>query len=197
MKRKIITITGYSCAGKTSVVEAVKEQITCDILRFGEVHKECVSKNGYSYAKDWIKSEGFKAYEDQLIIFFKNKIKSKIGDNEMPIIIDGIFSNKCFKLIREINGIDSYNIVLDAQYGVRIERMMNRQGMHYEETVKHMYKTDLIKKSAGIEEILRDFDYKIDGNETKEEVRKKCISILRGLKFPEKMILEKSEGIEK
>ena len=115
----------------------------------------------------------------------------------MPIIIDGIFSNKCFKLIREINGIDSYNIVLDAQYGVRIERMMNRQGMHYEETVKHMYKTDLIKKSAGIEEILRDFDYKIDGNETKEEVRKKCISILRGLKFPEKMILEKSEGIEK
>lgn len=193
MKRKIIAITGYSCAGKTSVIEAIKEKISCDILKFGEIHKECVKKNGYSYAKDWIKLEGFEAYENQLLIFFKNRIKSKIGDSEMPIIIDGIFSDKCFKLIREINSIDFSNIVLDTQYCVRIERMMNRQNMKYEEAVEHMYNTDLIKESAGIGRILKKFDYKIDGNKTKEEVRRRCISILRGLEFPEKIILEKSE----
>ena len=194
MKRKIIAINGYSCAGKTTVIEAIKEQINCDILKFGEIHKECVKKNGYSYAKDWIKLEGFEAYEKQLLIFFKNMIKSKIGNSELPIVIDGIFSDKCFKLISEIDGIDFSNIVLETEYGIRIERMMNRQNMNYEEAVEHMYNTDLIKESAGIGRILKEFDYKIDGNKTKEEVRKICFSILKGLEFPEKIILEEKRN---
>lgn len=194
MKKKIIAITGYSCAGKTTVIEAIKEQINCDILKFGEIHKECVNKNGYSYAKDWIRLEGFEAYENQLLIFFKNMLKSKIGDSELPIVIDGIFSDKCFRLIRELNSIDFANIVLETPYGIRIERMMSRQNMNYEEAVEHMYNTDLIKESAGLGRILKEFDYKIDGNKTIEEVRKRCVSILKGIECPEKIILEKSEN---
>lgn len=181
MSKKIITITGYSCSGKSTLIDRMEQLCDCDIMKFGMIHKECVKNNGYLYAKDWIKEEGFSVYEKKLLILFKDKLKEMFKDNSRFLIIDGIFSSKCFQLIRDLENIDLTNIVLNTDYDVRIKRMMERQNLGYEEAVQHIYNTDLIKQNAGLQHILKDFDYIIDGNKTKEEIEERCLTILQGL----------------
>lgn len=181
MSKKIITITGYSCSGKSTLIDRMEQLCDCDIMKFGMIHKECVKNNGYLYAKDWIKEEGFSVYEKKLSILFKDKLKEMFKDNSRFLMIDGIFSSKCFQLIRDLENIDLTNIVLNTDYDVRIKRMMERQNLGYEEAVQHIYNTDLIKQNAGLQHILKDFDYIIDGNKTKEEIEERCLTILQGL----------------
>ena len=186
MKINIITITGYSCSGKSTLINEIMKEYNFNVIRFGEIHKECVKNNGYPFAKDWIREEGFSSYEKQLLLTFKNKILSLDSGSSVDknIVIDGIFSDKCFKLLRNVNGINLTNIVLNADYQNRIYRMMERHQMNYQEAVNHLYTTDSIKEKAGLYGILNDFDYIIDGNKTIEEIRERCSLILKGLEIP-------------
>lgn len=181
MSKKIITVTGYSCSGKSTLINRMEQLCNCDIMQFGMIHKECVKNNGYLYAKDWIKEEGFSAYEKELLVLFKNKLKEMLKDNSRLLMIDGIFSSKCFQLIRSLENVELTNIVLNTDYNVRIDRMMERQKLGHEEAVQHMYNTDSIKQNAGLQHILRDFDYMIDGNRSKEQIEEKCLVVVQGL----------------
>lgn len=198
MKINIITITGYSCSGKSTLINEIRKQYNCDIIKFGEIHKECVKNNGYLYAKDWISEKGFRSYENQLLLTFKKQLLSLDIDclDSNNIIIDGIFSDKCFKLLRSVSRINLTNIVLNTNYQNRISRMIERQHMNYEEAVKHMYTTDSIKQEAGLPNILNDFDYIIDGNKTIEEIRERCALILKGLDVQKNKNIEKKQQID-
>lgn len=197
MKKKIITISGYSCAGKSTLINKIGQLYDCDIMKFGIIHKECVKKSGYLYAKDWIKSEGFKPYENQLLLCFKNKLISMIDNKNKYILVDGMFSSKCFSIIRSIDKINLVNIVLNADYNIRIQRMMKRQDMTYEEAVAHMYTTDNIKKQAGLKHIIKDFDFLLDANKSKKEINEKCLLILQGIKYQEEKMIKPKTVIER
>lgn len=186
MKKNIITITGYSCSGKSTLINGIIKQYNFDVISFGEIHKECVKNNGYLFAKDWIYEKGFKSYENQLLLTFKKKILLLDSDplESNSIIIDGIFSDKCFKLLRSLSKINLTNIVLNTNYQNRVDRMMKRHNMSYEEAVKHLYTTDSIKKEAGVSDILIDYDYIIDGNKRVEDIRERCSLIINGLEIP-------------
>lgn len=196
MSKKIITISGYSCAGKSTLVDRISRLHDCDIMKFGLIHKECVDRSKYLYAKDWIREEGFASYENQLLPCFKNRLLSMMHNNRY-ILVDGIFSNKCFSIIRGAKGIELINIVLNADYNTRIQRMIERQGMTYEEALAHMNVTDNIKQQAGLKYILEDFDYLLDANKSKEEINEKCSLIIQGIKYREKNIIMPKTLIER
>lgn len=197
MNKKIITISGYSCVGKSTLINKMSQLYDCDIMKFGMVHKECVERSQYSYAKDWIRKEGFNFYENQLLLCFKDKLMSMMENQSRYILIDGIFSNKCFSLIRNANRIDVINIVLSAEYNIRIQRMMERQKMSYEKAISHISTTDNIKKQAGLKSILEDFDYLLDANKSKEEINEKCSLIIQGIKYRDEKIVEQRKLIER
>ena len=181
MNKKIIMISGRSASGKSTLIKQIKEEYDCVVLSFGKVHKETVKKSEYTYAKEWIKEEGFDSYEKELLVCFRDNIVSIINTNSDFIIIDGIFSEKCFSFIRNIKSIDAINIVLDTSYTTRIKRMMKRENLNYKDAIQHLNTTDGIKEQAGISKITKDYEYIIDGNRSIEQIKEECFSILDNL----------------
>lgn len=177
--KKIITISGYSGSGKSTLIERLSQKYEFDIIKFGMVHRECTKYSGYQYAKDWIKEKGFDAYEKQLLVFFRDKLISTVNMNNSMIIIDGVFSDKCFKYMKSVSGISLNNIVLNTNYNVRVNRIMERENLNYDEAIRHLYVTDEIKQKAGLSNIIKNYDYIIDGNISKDQIMKKCLLILK------------------
>lgn len=181
MNKKIITITGYSASGKSTIIKSIEEEFDCDTISFGQIHKECVKDSNYDYAKDWIRKEGFEAYEKQLILHFMRKMIFALKEGKQFVIIDGIFSERCFSYLKRAKGIDVTNIVLETDDNTRILRMSDRERVDYEVARSHLITTDAIKKQAGLDTIFNFADYRIDGNQSKKMIRKILFSIMQNL----------------
>lgn len=180
MKYNIITVTGYSCAGKTTIITELKQFYNCIVIKFGEIHKETVKKSEYNYAKDWIKAKGFEEYERCLVRCFIDKLQD-IKSYDGIVIIDGIFSEKCFSIINEMENINLVNIVIEALDEIRVQRMMNRENMNYFEAIEHLKVTDRIKTLAGLSKIISQPTYKINGNEEVNVIKQQCVQIIAKL----------------
>lgn len=181
--KKIIMISGYSGSGKSTLIQQLNKKYKFNIIKFGMIHREATKYYGYPYAKDLIKEKGFDVYEKQLLICFRDNIIATVKNSNNPIIIDGVFSDKCLKYIKSIDNLDVKNIVLDTKYDVRVHRMMEREKLSYDDVIKHLLLTDNIKKEAGLEYIIKNYDYVIDGNISKKEILKYCESILELLEI--------------
>lgn len=193
MNKKIITISGYSGSGKSTLISQIEKEYNIGIIKFGTVHKKCVKDSGYSYAKDWIKEKGFEPYHNQLLLYFRDELISRIGKENEILVIDGMFSDKCFSYIKNIDSIKLTNIVLDAHYEVRIRRMMERENIDYNTAVQHLYTTDCIKEHAGLSNIIKQYDYIINANLSRENIKNKCIEILKEVKCIDKNVIVEKE----
>lgn len=176
----IIVITGYSCSGKSTVIEQLKDISEYSIIKFGSIHRETVKNNGYIYAKDWIKDKGFEIYDENLLNHFRNKISLYGVDSN--IIIDGLFSYKCFDYLKNNQIITLNNIVLDTKLDIRITRMIERENMVLQEAIEHLYVTDCIKERSGLSKIMKEYDYIINGNSSREKIKEKCSFIIQSNK---------------
>lgn len=177
MKNKIITIAGYSCSGKSTVIRQLEEVYNCEIIKFGMLHRKCTNENGYTYAKDWIKEKGFEPYEKELMRYYIQELRDVSAKNKITII-DGIFSYKCFSFMKECQNISLTNIVLNTDYDIRLQRMMKREKLDYNEAEVHLLTADNIKKRAGLSKIIEEPTYVVNGNESIEKIKDKCIYII-------------------
>lgn len=187
MKNKLITIAGYSCSGKSTVIKQLEEIYNCEIIKFGMVHRECTNRNGYAYAKDWIRDKGFEEYERELAKCYIEKLKA-ISSNDKITIIDGIFSYKCFLIMKECESIDLTNIVLNTDYDIRLQRMMQREGLEFNEAEAHLATADSIKRRAGLSRIIDEPSYIVNGNERVEKIKDECLLIISHMSEKEKNI---------
>lgn len=178
MNKNIYSISGYSCSGKTTLIKCICKDYDFDVIQFGLIHKECVKNSGYSYAKDWIREKGFFEYEKKLIELFRTKIDSYALAGHKNLIIDGIFSEKCYNYLEKIKSINLKNIVLNIDFDTRINRMMKREKLSYEKARDHLCVTDCIKEHAGLSNILRKYDYIINKEFSVLELKDIFIPIL-------------------
>ena len=178
MNKNIYSISGYSCSGKTTLIKSICKDYDFDVIQFGLIHKECVKNSGYSYAKDWIREKGFSEYEEKLIELFGTKINSYALSSHKDLIIDGIFSKKCYNYLEKIKNINLKNIVLNTDFDTRINRMMKREKLSYEKAREHLCVTDCIKEHAGLSDILRKYDYIINKEFSVIELKDIFTSIL-------------------
>ena len=186
MSKKIIAVTGYSASGKSTVINQIHKMYNCSVIRFGAIHKECVKSSGHEYAKSWIKEEGTEPYDNRLVWYFKNYLISAINNNNDLIVIDGIFSHKCFRYLKHISSIDLINVSLDTEDSIRLKRIIKREGLSYTDAVKHLNTADSIKKYVGLYDVIKDSDYCINGNKSEYEIRQEVSLILYGMECMKK-----------
>lgn len=167
MKKNVFSITGYSCAGKSTLITELIENSQANILRYGEIHWMAIRSSGYKLGIDWIKERGFEEYEDRVLSFFKKELGSC---NSNSIIVDGIFSYKCFEYLKNRKDIELVNILLETNFDNRLIRMMKREGYSEKEADERLKSVDWLKGNAGLIRIIEQADFIIDGENDKEEI---------------------------
>lgn len=175
MNKNIFSICGYSCAGKSTVITRITNAFGLVIIRYGDIHREAIKRSGYKLGMDWVKDKGFEEYEDGALEVFKQKIKNCPCEN---IIIDGIFSKKCFNFLKEQDNINLTNILLQTTFENRLNRMIEREGYSFEEAMDNLKSVDWLKFNSGLYEIMRQANYIIDSSNDKIEVTSQVVEII-------------------
>ena len=176
MKKNVFSICGYSCAGKSTIIKQLIDIYDWYIIRYGDIHREAVKKSGYNLGIDWIKDKGFEEYECGAIDVFKKTIEECEAKN---IIVDGIFSNKCFQYLKDNRNINLTNILLETTYESRLERAMKREGYTLEKAKKFLKDVDWLKYNAGLSNIMKESDYIINSNDEKSEIKRQIVEIMQ------------------
>lgn len=127
-----ITISGRIGSGATTLASHLAESLSWEILDGGKLFREFTKDNGF--AKD---------RSDQFDLEYEEKVKNKLKNESHNIIqshlagfdaqgIDGIF--KIFVVVEEA-GVDKTD--------VRIDRLVNRDGMHVDEAKREVKERDI------------------------------------------------------
>ena len=165
MKRNVFAISGFSCAGKSTLIRHLIDIWGLTTIRYGDIHREAIKRHGYKLGMDWIKSEGFDAYEDGALEVFIEELDKCDSEN---LIIDGIFSNKCYQYLKQQESLQVKNILLETSYENRLRRMIEREGLGLEKAEEKLKSVDWLKYYAGLSKIMQDADYVIDSGYDRE-----------------------------
>lgn len=178
MKKNIFAISGYSCAGKSTLIRHLIENWRLTTIRYGDIHRETIKRHGYMRGMDWIKSKGFDAYEDGALEVFIEKLDKCDSEN---LIIDGIFSNKCYQYLKQQKGLKIKNILLETNYENRLRRMIEREGLGLEKAKEKLKNVDWLKYYAGLSEIMQDADYVINSSYNREMITREVDKIVKSV----------------
>lgn len=175
MKKNVFAITGYSCAGKSTLITELINNSRADIVRYGEIHWRAIRSSGYNLGIDWIKERGFEEYEERALTFFKQELGSC---NSNAIIVDGIFSYKCFEYLKSRKDIELTNILLETSFDKRLIRMMQREGYSEDDAEERLKSVDWLKGNAGLIRIMEQADFRINGETDKEKITGQVLQIV-------------------
>lgn len=165
MKKNIFAIIGYSCAGKSTLIKEVVNNSNETILRYSDIHWRAIKNSGYKLGIDWIKEKGFDEYENGALDVFTKELEK---DKSNTIIIDGIFSYKCFKFLKDKKDINLVSILLETSFDKRLKRMIEREGCNENIAQERLKSVDWLKHNAGLFKIMEEANYIINGENTKE-----------------------------
>ena len=179
MKKNVFSICGYSCAGKSTLVKHLLDKYNWTLMRYGDIHREAIKRNGYNLGMDWIKQEGFEAYEKGALAVFIEKLQEC---SSKDIIIDGLFSKMCFQYLKTNEEINLTNILLETTYENRLKRIMIREGYSLDNAKEFLKNVDWLKYYAGLSEIMESADFIIDTSDSQEEITNKVVSIIQAQK---------------
>jgi cytidylate kinase len=121
-----ITISGRAASGATTLSRLLSEKIGWELINGGEIYRQYVKKKGIPLEKTTQVSD---EYHKELDLFIQDKLKT-----EEHIIVESWLS-----------GFDAENIpgvfkifVMCSQDAVRIDRLVNREGMTVEQAKEHI-----------------------------------------------------------
>lgn len=131
---KIVTITGPSCAGKTTLVrELLLAGNFCEVVSFTSRPQRANESNGVDYyfksteeCRDIIhtgKAAEFIKFKDNFYGIEKAELEEKLSLNKTPLVI---VEPHGLKQMRELYGKELYAIYVDAPVELLFERFLER-----------------------------------------------------------------------
>ena len=177
---KIIGFCGLPGSGKSSAIEAIKDLgiiITMgDVIR-NEAKKRNIEPSGKNLGK--IASElREKGGPDIIAIKCVELIKNT---NSEVVFIDGLRSNIEVNVFKKYWKFPIIAIKLDEK--TRFERLLNRGRSDDPKTIEELRNRDEREKKFGVDEVIKNADYKIKNDipekEFKKKVRELVLKILK------------------
>jgi predicted cytidylate kinase len=177
----IVTIGGKPGSGKTTVARRVAERLGFEMVCVGEVFRSQALKEGVDleeYGRRALKDERIDRDLDSLVV---ESVLSKSSAG-ISVVADGRLTGQM--LSRE--GVQAFKVWIDADIGVRAERVGGRDGIDTEEARRRIEKREDVERRRyssiyGIDlDDLSAYDLVIDSSElTPDEVLEQVMDGLR------------------
>ena len=165
--KNIFIITGRSGAGKTTLCKKLEAVLNYPLLTFASMGKSFANENGYNKIIECYLAMEKEEFNTQISEYMLNIMKETL-DTCNTIIIDGLYMYELTKTLKE-----DYNctvIYLKLDENTRYERIAKRRALTMEEAKNENELKEKQKNDAGIDKLIEEADYIIDGRKKEEDV---------------------------
>lgn len=124
----IIILSGWSCAGKSTIAEILAGDISFDLIKIYEVYHSLSIKKGFSRSREWLAKVGDEEFVKETMYEIVSKIK--LLEYSKGIVIDASFSF-LMNCIINVNFPNArvINIAILSNYKNRLKRMVKRMNV--------------------------------------------------------------------
>lgn len=165
--KKIFIITGRTGAGKTTLCKRLEEYFNYPLLTFASMGKKFANANGYNRIRECHLAMELNEFKIKISQYILNIIDEQLENSE-SVLIDGLYIDDVVKILKE-----NYNckmMYLQTDDNIRYERVAQRLSITIEQAKKENEIKERLKNEVGIEKIIQNADYIIDGNKSMDEV---------------------------
>lgn len=167
----IIGLTGFSGAGKTTLIQRIRKYLDINYISLGEVAREVLKNKNLSLEKQTLIFKNKSAGE-----FWLEELRQMKGDHKI-LVIDGIRSRADYEFFKSQS--DSFVLVMViAEKDVRYKRIYNRNLKKDRSFVTEPQKHDLWEWEFGIRDIFMEIDRFILNNEEINKAEQELYKIM-------------------
>lgn len=165
--KKIFIITGRTGAGKTTLCKRLEEYFNYPLLTFASMGKKFANANGYNRIRECHLAMELNEFKTKISRYILNIIDEQLENSEI-VLIYGLYIDDVVRILKE-----NYNckmMYLQTDDNIRYERVAQRLSITIEQAKKENEIKERLKNEVGIEKIIQNADYIIDGNKSMDEV---------------------------
>lgn len=165
--KEIFIITGRTGAGKTTLCKRVEEYFNYPLITFASMGKKFANENGYNRLRECHLAMGLEEFKAKISEHILDTISEclKTYDN---IIIDGLYIDDVVRVLKE--NYSCKMMYLKTDDDIRYERIGKRLSITIEKAKEENAIKERLKDEVGIEKLIEDADFIIDGNKEPDEV---------------------------
>ena len=165
--KKIFIITGRTGAGKTTLCRRLEEYFNYPLLTFAIMGNKFAHANGYNCIKECHLTMGTDKFKTEISKHILDTIYKQLEtcDN---IIIEGLYIDDAVSKLKEYYKCEI--IYLKVQDNIRYKRISQRISSTIEQAKKENEIKEYTKDELGIDILIKNADYIINGNKSTEEV---------------------------
>lgn len=165
--KKIFIITGRTGAGKSTLCQRLEEYFKYPLLSFASMGKKFANSNGYNRIRECYLAMGLNEFKTKMSQYILNIINKQLSNSDI-VIVDGLYIDDVIGILKE-----NYNckiIYLRTNNSIRYERISQRLSIAIEEAKKENQIKERLKDEVGIDRLIENADYIINGNKSIDQV---------------------------
>lgn len=165
--KKIYIITGRTGAGKSTLCQRLEEYFNYPLLSFASMGKKFANENGHNRIRECHLAMGLNEFKTKISQHILNIINEQLTTSD-TIIVDGLYIDDVVRLLKE-----NYNckmMYLKTDDNIRYERISQRLSITIEQAKKENEIKERLKDEVGIDKLIENADYIINGNKSTDEV---------------------------
>ncbi len=165
--KRIFIITGRTGAGKSTLCQRLEKYFNYPLLTFASMGKKFANANGYNRIRECHLAMGLNEFKTKISQHILNIMNEQLNTNDI-IIVDGLYIDEVVRILKE-----NYNckmIYLKTDDNIRYERISQRLSITIEKAKKENEIKEHLKDDVGIDTLIENADYVINGNKSKDEV---------------------------
>lgn len=165
--KKIFIITGRTGAGKSTLCQKLEEYFSYPLLSFANMGKKFANENGYNRIRECHLAMELSEFKTKISQYILNIIAEQLNTSD-TVIIDGLYIDDVVSTLKE-----NYNcniMYLNTDDNIRYKRISQRLSITIEQAKKENEIKERLKNEVGIERLIKNADYVINGNKSICEV---------------------------
>lgn len=172
----ILVIVGRSGSGKSTIAKELSLYYKQPLLTFSKMGRELARKKGLSNLKEYYVSANEKEFRDELGQHLMEEISMGLQKSNFVIIDDLIYDKVVLMIRKKFLNVLIFNI--EVPYEIRVKRIADRLSVTIKEAQKVEKEKADLKEAIGIENVLKNCEYILDGRKSIQELIEEFIGLV-------------------
>ncbi len=174
--KKIYIITGRTGSGKSTLCKRLAKELDLTLLSFANMGKKFANNHGYERIRECHLAMELNEFKEKMTNHLLKSIEASLELNDI-IMIDGLYIDTVVAKLKE--KYQCFLIYLNTNDTVRYQRISQRLSITIEEAQEENKIKERLKDEVGINELIKNADYEINGDNSPENIYEEVYQIIK------------------